>query len=77
MNREPLTKAGAAVAFVQAVLAAVVMMGWWALSPEQTSAWMAVVALGGTLATVLLARPKVTPLSDPRDNEGPLAPEVL
>lgn len=70
MKREPLRIAGYVVAFVQAVLSAVVLMGWWGLTPEQTAGWMAVIALGGTVAVVLWTRGKVTPLADPRDNNG-------
>ena len=78
MNREPLAVSGAVVALAQAILTAVVLMGWWELTAEQTAAWLGVIALAGTLAVVLLTRGKVTPVADPRDDEGnPLAPEVL
>ena len=61
-TREPLAVRGAAVAFAQAVLTAVVLMGWWDLTTEQTAAWMGVLALGGTFAVVALSRGKVTPV---------------
>lgn len=78
MRREPLAVAGAVVALVQAILGAVVMMGWWALSAEQAAAWMSVIALAGTAVVVVWSRGKVTPVADPRDAEGnPMAPEVL
>ena len=68
--REPLAIAGAVVAVVQAILGAVVLMGWWQLTPEQTAAWMSVIALTGTAAVVLWSRGKVTPVADPRDASG-------
>ena len=66
MGREPLAVAGAVVALVQAVLGAVVLMGWWALTAEQAAAWMTVIALAGTAAVVVATRGKVTPVADPR-----------
>jgi hypothetical protein len=53
---------GAAVAFAQALLTAVVLMGWWQLTAEQVAAWMGVLALGGTFAVVVWSRGKVTPV---------------
>ena len=61
-TREPLAVRGAAVAFAQAVLTAVVLMGWWQLTAEQVAAWMGVIALGGTFAVVAWSRGKVTPV---------------
>ena len=65
-SREPLAVAGAIVALVQALLGAVVLMGWWTLTPEQTAAWMTVIALAGTAVVVVWSRGKVTPVADPR-----------
>ena len=70
MNREPLVVSAALVALAQGVLTAVVLMGWWDLSAEQTAAWMGVIALAGTATVVVLTRGKVTPLTDPRDAQG-------
>lgn len=70
MQREPLAVRGAAVGFMQAVLTAVVLMGWWDLTAEQTAAWIAVIALGGTLAVVAWSRGKVTPVDDPLSVDG-------
>ena len=70
MQREPLVVRAAAVAFAQAVLTTVVLMGWWNISAEQTAAWMGVIALGGTLAVVLASRGKVTPVDDPKGADG-------
>jgi hypothetical protein len=66
MSREPLAVSGAAVALAQAVLTAVVLMGWVVMTAEQTAAWMGVIALGGTFLVVVLTRGKVTPVDDPR-----------
>lgn len=70
MGREPLAIVGAAVALVQALITTVALMGWVTLSPEQTAAWMGVVALAGTLAVTVIGRSKVTPVADPRSDEG-------
>lgn len=75
-GREPLIISGALVTLAQAILTAVVLMGWWDLTAEQAGAWMGVIALAGTAAVVVWSRGKVTPLSDPRDNTGrPLTPD--
>lgn len=66
LNREPLVVSGAVVAFAQAVLTTVVLMGWWSLTAEQAAGWMGVIALGGTTVVVIFTRGKVTPVSDPR-----------
>ena len=70
MYREPLAVRAAAVAFAQAVLTTVVLMGWWTLTPEQVAGWMGVIALGGTFTVVALSRGKVTPVDDPKDADG-------
>lgn len=70
MYREPLAVRAAAVAFAQAVLTTVVLMGWWTLTPEQVAGWMGVIALGGTFTVVALSRGKVTPVDDPRSAYG-------
>lgn len=70
MSREPLAVVGAVVAFLQGLLTTVVLMGWWSLTPEQTAAWVGLIALGGTAAVVIVSRGKVTPLADPRDDQG-------
>ena len=77
MNREPLVISGSAVALAQGLLTAVVLMGWWNLTAEQTAAWMGVIALGGTFLVVVLTRGKVTPVDDPRiEGMGDYAPPV-
>ena len=77
MNREPLAVSGAAVALAQAVLTAVVLMGWVVMTAEQTAAWMGVIALGGTFLVVVLTRGKVTPINDPRiEGMGEYAPPM-
>jgi hypothetical protein len=70
MTREPLVISGAAVAFAQALLTAVVLMDWWTLTATQAATWQGVIALGGTLAVVVFTRGKVTPVADPRDANG-------
>lgn len=64
MKREPLIVRASVVAFLQAVLTAVVLMGWWELEPDQVAAWMGVLALGGTMIVAVWSRGKVTPVDD-------------
>jgi hypothetical protein len=70
LKREPLVVSGAAVALAQAVLTAVVLMGWWNITAEQAAAWTGVIALAGTFAVVAFTRGKVTPMLDPRNDDG-------
>jgi len=78
LSREPLVKstglAGTVVLFLNAVLALLVVMGWVDLSDRQMAAWTLVIDLGVSLVVmgigVWVGRGQVTPLSDPRDNEG-------
>lgn len=70
MNREPLAISGAVVTALQGVLTAVILMGWWDLTAEQAAAWMGAIDLAGTAAVVIYTRGKVTPVADPRDNNG-------
>ncbi len=70
MNREPLVISGSLVALAQAIVTTVVLMGWWKLTAEQAAGWMGVIALAGTAAVVIFTRGRVTPVADPRDNNG-------
>ena len=70
LKREPLVVSGAAVALAQAVLTAIVLMGWWNITAEQAAAWTGVIALAGTFAVVAFTRGKVTPTADPKDADG-------
>lgn len=75
MQREPLAIRGAVVVVAQAVLTAVVLMGWWDLTAEQMAAWTGVIALVGTAVVVVWSRGKVTPVDDPLSVDGtPLVP---
>lgn len=83
IQNEPVLTAGAIVGAIMATLAALVALGVIAISPEQMSAIEK--ALGAILALLLpivgawVARRYVTPVSNPRDNDGnPLkADEVI
>lgn len=70
MNREPLLIRAVVVGFLQLLLTAVVLQGLLHLTAEQTAAWSAVIAGGGTAALVVWTRGKVTPVDDPRDSNG-------
>ena len=70
MDRQPLTKIGAMVGAVMAVLQLLVVLGWVELTPEQLAAVLVALTAAGTAATVILGMKEVTPVSDPRDNDG-------
>ena len=73
-EREPVMTAGAIVGAVMAVMAALVMLGVVNLDPEQLSAietaLLALLTLFLPIAGAWAARQQVTPMSDPRDDEG-------
>lgn len=76
MTREPLLTAAGITALVTAVLGALVAFGL-DLTANQTSAILGVVAVVAPLAVALLARGKVTPTADPRNDDGvPLTPQL-
>ena len=69
-TREPLAIITAIVTVVEMLLPMLVVLNVFMLSAEQIAAIMAfVVAIGG-LAVVLFVRPRVTPVADPRTNDG-------
>jgi hypothetical protein len=70
MNREPLLIRAVIVGFLQLLLTAVVLQGLLNLTAEQTAAWSAVIAGGGTAVLVVWTRGKVTPVDDPLSADG-------
>jgi len=66
---QPLLTAASIQAAVGAVIALLVAFGL-KLTAEQTAAVLGVFAVFGPIATALLTRGKVTPVSDPVDNSG-------
>ena len=75
MKREPIALISSVVTLVQASIPLLLAFGIIQLTKEQTGAiTSAVVAWGGLLGTVL-GRNLVTPVADPKNNEGrPLKP---
>jgi len=73
---EPVAVVNATVAIVEAAIALAVGFGLdW--TPEQVALVMAVVVALSALVKTLWARGQVTPVANPRDNEGrSLVPEV-
>jgi len=70
MKREPIAIINALVTFVQAMIPLLLAFGLLQLTKEQTGAiTSAVVAWGGLLGTVL-GRNLVTPVADPKNNQG-------
>jgi len=78
MKREPIAVINSIVTFVQALIPLLLAFGLFQLTKEQTGAiTSAVVAWGGLMGT-LLGRNLVTPVADPKNNEGkPLRPTVV
>lgn len=75
MNREPLLRKSLWVALATAVLAVLVAAGI-PISPELRVAVLALIGAVMPVAAALWSRRDVTPLSDPRDNDGaPLTPD--
>ncbi len=69
MGREPVTIVNGIVAVIEAAIALGVAFGL-DLTKEQVGAIMAFVAAVGGLISILIVRPRVTPVADPRDREG-------
>jgi len=70
LAREPVAVTNAILGILQALLAVLVAFGVLQFSPEQTAAVMGLAAAVFVLVNILIVRPQVTPLIDPRDDEG-------
>lgn len=70
IEREPVVTAAAIAGLVAAALTMLVSLGVIDLSPEQQAAILAFVAAAVPIAAALWARQQVTPLVDPKDDEG-------
>lgn len=64
MSSEPVAIGSAFVAFANAVLALVVLVGLWHATPAETSSASLVVTTGAALASAILVRRKVTPTAN-------------
>lgn len=61
--------------FARAILAALVAVGWVTLDEQAIAAVVSVVALVGSWALTAFTRRRVTPLADPKAEDGtPLEP---
>jgi uncharacterized membrane protein YkgB len=69
MKREPVAIVSAIIAVIETLIALLVAFGL-KLTGEQVGAIMAFVTAVGGLISILIVRPRVTPVADPRDNEG-------
>jgi uncharacterized membrane protein (Fun14 family) len=74
IKNEPVLTAGAVVGAIMATLAALVALGVININPEQMgaigAALTAVVGLALPVVGAFVARQYVTPVSNPKDNEG-------
>ena len=74
MEREPLLTKASWVALVTAVIAVAVAFGL-PLTDEQQKALIALAGVLAPVAAAVWARGQVTPVADPRDDDGqPLTP---
>ena len=69
-KREPLAIRGAVVAAVTAVLHLLVISGVLPISAEVEGQAALVIDLAGTAVLVVWSRGKLTPVDDPRDEQG-------
>lgn len=69
MTREPLAIVTAVTAAVAALINVAVLFGW-DLTADQVTAINTAVGMVAALIVVLVVRPKVTPVDDPRLPEG-------
>ena len=69
MKREPVAIITAIVAVIEAGIALILAFGIQ-LTNEQIGAIFAFVAAVGGVIEILIIRPQVTPIADPRDNDG-------
>ncbi len=78
MSNEPVAIIGAIVGLVEAIIALLPLFGV-ALTIEQQAALMAVVVAAGSVISAVWARSLVTPVANPRDNDGNMlkADEVM
>lgn len=68
MNRQPILAAGAVALVLNAV--AVATLAFVHVTESQTKAVLALAGAVGVLVTAIWSQPRVTPLVDPRDDEG-------
>lgn len=75
MGREPLLVRGAIVAAITGVLHVLVVLGALPIDPDAETAIAGAIDLIGTAVLVVWTRGKVTPVDDPRNDDGaPLFP---
>jgi uncharacterized membrane protein (DUF441 family) len=74
VKREPVLTSASIVALVAALIAVLAAFGL-PLSDDQTTAVVSLVGVVAPLVVALLSRPRVTPIADPKTDEGiPLVP---
>ena len=70
VKREPAIIIGLIVGAVEALIAIFVVVFGGGMNAPQLGALVAVIGVGATLIGAYTIRGKVTPTSDPRDDEG-------
>lgn len=70
LQNEPVVTAASIASLVSAIIILARSLGWLSLTDEQFQNLMTVVVLALPVLGALWARRKVTPIANPKDNEG-------
>ena len=70
MTSEPVVVINSIVAVITAVVAALVTSGVLHVTPDQQQQIIGIIVAIGALVATFVSRSQVTPVSDPKDNEG-------
>ena len=70
MSTEPVVVVNSIVAVITAIIVALVTGGVLKVSPDQQQQIIGIVAAVGALVATFISRSYVTPVSNPKDNEG-------
>lgn len=70
MTTEPVVVINSIIAVITAVIAALVTGGVLQVSPDQQQQIVGIVVAIGALVATFISRSQVTPVANPKDNEG-------
>jgi len=70
MSSEPVVIINSIVAVITAIIAALVTGGVLKVSPDQQQQIVGIIVAIGALVATFLSRSQVTPVANPKDNDG-------
>ena len=70
MSSEPVVIINSIVAVITAIIAALVTGGVLKVSPDQQQQIVGIIVAIGALVAAFLSRSQVTPVANPKDNDG-------